>query len=160
MEGLFCGKRLDNGAWVYGCYVRQYGGHMIYLAGADDDGFEYYHVDPMTVRPFTGLFDCTKWEELTIEEQALFLYTIDGVQRTREDWKGRPIFQGDIVKHYNKIDVGEPDAFDIGEIYWQEDTCEFIRTSARYKRDFRIGSDCIYKIIGNIYDNKVEDFCK
>ena len=158
MDGLFCGKRLDNGKWVCGYYVHQHGAHEIYLPGVDDDGFDRYHVDPETVRPFTGLYDCTKWEELTTEEQAMFLYPLDGWQRSKDEWKGRPIFRGDIVKHYTRYHYNDPKRYDIGEIYWNKSECEFLRTGQKCRRGFSIGDDCVYKIIGNIYDNKLEEF--
>ncbi len=157
MKGLFCGKRLDNGKWVYGYYVHQHGSHEIYLPGMDDNGFDRYHVDPDTVRPFTGVYDCTKWEELTTEEQALFLYPLDGWQRSKDEWKGRPIFCGDIVQHFNRVGIGDPDSFEIGAIYWQEETCKYMRT-CEADNHCEVRTYCTYKIIGNIYDNLMGDF--
>ena len=56
-EILFRGKRVDNGEWVYGHYVHQYGADMIYLPdGVDREyGFDYYHIIPETVGQYTGL---------------------------------------------------------------------------------------------------------
>ena len=158
MEGLFCAKRKNIDEWVCGSYVRQYGKHMIYLEGADDDGFEYYHVDPETVRPFTGLYDCTKWEELTTEEQARFLYQYDGTQRSKEDWKGRPIFCGDIVKHFFRVGVYDIRSFDVGAIFWDDQKAKFMRTSNLDLCDYAVSTECAYKVIGNICDNKTTDF--
>lgn len=158
MKGLCCGKRKDNGKWVYGYYAHQYGEHVIYLPGLDDEGWDHYEVDPETVRYFTGIYDCTKWDELTTEEKALFLYPLDGGKRSKEDWKGRPIFCGDIVKHYYYICLGDPDTFEIGAIYWHDKQCRFMRTSSEDDEDYAISPDCAYKVIGNIYDNKVTDF--
>ena len=157
MRGLFCAKRIRDGKWVYGYYVHQYESHEIFLPGLDDEGFDRYHVDPETVRPFTGLYDCTPWEELTTEEQALFLYPLEGGKRSREDWRGRPIFKGDIVKHFNMIGLGKPDEYEIGAIYWHEETCKFKRT-VKDDNDCEVRTYCKYKIIGNIYDDKLEDF--
>ena len=58
-EILFRGKRIDNGEWVYGSYVEQYGAHEIYLTdGVDSEyGFDRYHVDPSTVGQYTGMTD-------------------------------------------------------------------------------------------------------
>ena len=57
-EILFRGKT-DNGEWVYGHYVYQYGAHMIYLPDGTDReyGFDYHHIIPETVGQFTGLTD-------------------------------------------------------------------------------------------------------
>ena len=56
-------------------------------------------VKPETVGQFTGLYDNTKWEDLSTEEQAEFLYPTNGGKRKKEEWKGKPIFEGDICKH-------------------------------------------------------------
>lgn len=56
-EIKFRGKRVDNGEWVYGYYVNQYGAHSIYLPDGADGIFDAYHVIPETVGQFTGLTD-------------------------------------------------------------------------------------------------------
>lgn len=58
-EILFRGKRIDNGEWVYGYYVHQYGADMIYIHCTEEtkDGLDYYHVYEETVGQFTGLYD-------------------------------------------------------------------------------------------------------
>lgn len=43
-------------------------------------------------RQFTGLYDATKWEELTDAEQEQWLK-----HHSKDDWKGKPIFEGDII---------------------------------------------------------------
>lgn len=58
-EILFRGKRLDDGEWVYGSFVEQYGAKEIYLPdGVDSEhGFDHYHVLPESVGQYTGLKD-------------------------------------------------------------------------------------------------------
>ena len=51
-EILFRGKRLNNGEWVEGYFIRQYGSNEIITA---DD--EMYHITPETVGQYTGLTD-------------------------------------------------------------------------------------------------------
>lgn len=41
---------------------------------------------------FTGMYDGTKWDDLTPEEQLDWL-----AEHSAADWKGRPIFEGDVV---------------------------------------------------------------
>ena len=58
-EILFRGKRVDNGEWVEGYYVHQYGADMIYIPDevSGEYGFEYYHINPETIGQYTGLCD-------------------------------------------------------------------------------------------------------
>lgn len=58
-EILFRGKCVDDGKWVYGHYVYQYGANIIYLPDGVDEygGFDYYHINPETVGQYTGLTD-------------------------------------------------------------------------------------------------------
>lgn len=115
--GLYRGKRRDNGEWVEGAYYKQtlyYGDpcekHYIITSteSLDNDyNLEYYEVDPETVGEYTGVYDNTKWEDLTKEEKEKFYYenySEDGktikypnVESIKHLWKGKPIFEGDIV---------------------------------------------------------------
>ena len=84
----FRGKRKDNGEWVYG-YYEQFRG-IDYIR--DSEGF-IHEVTRESVGQFTGLYDSTKWEELTEKEQKAWLAT----GKTKEEWKGKEIYEGDIV---------------------------------------------------------------
>lgn len=50
-------------------------------------------VDRETVGEFTGLYDNALWERATPEEQQRWLK-----HHTKDDWKGREIYEDDIVK--------------------------------------------------------------
>lgn len=91
------------------------------------NGKEYVKVDPSTVGQFTGLIDKN----------------------------GKKIFEGDIVRHYNKVEIGEPDTFVIGKIFWQDKRASFYRTTDEQDNwDYRpIDDSCVYEVIGNIHDN-------
>ena len=77
-EYLFQGKKVDNGEWVYGHYVHQYGAHMIYLPdGVDREyGFDYYHIYPESVGQYTGM------NEFVAADSSY----------------NKPLFEGDIVE--------------------------------------------------------------
>ena len=123
-EILFRAKRLNNGEWVYGSYVNQYGAHEIYLPDgvASEHGFSRCHVIPETVCQYTGL----------------------------TDKNGRKIFEGDIVEGnseyftythpYGKV------VYDGGQYLISfDDVLEDIECLGAWANDI--------EIIGNIYDN-------
>ena len=57
-EIKFRGKRLDNGEWVYGYYVKSPTGDRIYWQPFKEATSNTYHnVDPSTVGQYTGLKD-------------------------------------------------------------------------------------------------------
>ena len=53
-EIKFRGKRLDNGEWVYGCYIFSSGQGLIHEV---DSGRRVWTVKPETVGQFTGFLD-------------------------------------------------------------------------------------------------------
>lgn len=135
-EISFRGKRTDNGEWVTGTpFIFADRCKMIQAVAVHpdfvDEGNVYYSegfpVDPKTVDQFTGL----------------------------TDKNGKKIFDGDIIRHYNRISAGEPEAFEVGKIYWNDRFCSWARTTDRevHWGYVRICNDCVYEVIGNIHDN-------
>lgn len=133
-EVLFRGKRVDNGEWVYGFYVRIGKSHFIFtgklkIVGLNVD-FECYEVIPETVGQFTG--------EL--------------------DFNGKKIFEGDIVKNSCCVTLRSGD----NENKWD---CTIMGVVTFRKGGFWVKSSEFdfpvsneYEVIGNIHDNKLEDF--
>lgn len=141
-EILFRGQHVDTKKWYYGFPVQQYGTTCIYLPeGSDSEyGMDYIYVIPETIGYFTGLYDSTKWEELTESEQMEWLKT-----HTSNEWKGKRIFEGDVVIGRRGY-CGNPN-IPMGDI-------KFI--VSWYKGGFdRLSDSDFYefKVLGNVHDN-------
>ena len=129
--------------WVYGAY----GNHTSFDAmiidrpyltsNSDLSALNFWVVDPATVGQFTGLYDATKWEALSESEQEEWLET-----HTADEWKGRKIFEGDIVKikHIDKFGVVE----------WQTLEARYLVFTGG---DWFTMDEWTYEVIGNIHDN-------
>lgn len=88
--GLYRGKRVDNGEWIEGYYVRLFDGkgdvsHRIYSGYAETDCGEFYpdwfEVDPDTIGECTGLKD--KKNGKLIFEGDIFDWRYAGVKDYR-----------------------------------------------------------------------------
>jgi len=120
---LLKGWNEERGMWVYGSLVVEaiQNKKNYYIADLDvrvdieDDASAFlqglYKVDPVSVSQFTGFFDDTGWDTLTVEDKEVYkwLYDTLGLQL----WRGQLIFGGDILDGV--------DAFDEqirGKVYW------------------------------------------
>ena len=127
-EILFRGKRIDTGEWAEGFYC---GGNerktlrpCIFVYIPDRQSYDCQDIIPETVGQYTGLKD------------------IHGVK----------IFEGDIIKQYEKTQFGDP-VSDFGLVKWDNKECMLFRTSTRIGKDRLVTSRDIYEVVGNIYDN-------
>lgn len=95
---------------------------------------------------FTGEYDSTEWEELSQEEKYTFLK-----QHPEEEWYGRKIFEGDILKCVAlSNDHHQKGAIVISPVeVWEGNACLSITHTPIYP--FCI--DHTLTIIGNIHDN-------
>lgn len=156
-ETLFKGKRKDNGEWVYG-HLADDNLIVVWDKTKEPYGYEEYQVDPETVGQFTGLTDSTKWEQLTVQEQEDWLKTTyiadDGSNKnnTQETWRGKKIFEGDILK------CGSETQF---VVQWDSDPAGFVFydfvSSRFHDGEIKVrpwGTLCDgVEVIGNIHDN-------
>ena len=121
-EILFRGQNKDNKEWSCGFLFgdgliessRKFIGGIViedYKGNADDrfdiTGIDFCEVIPETIGQYTGLHDSTKWEQLSEDEKKKFLSEWnykEQRQNIKEDWNGRKIFEGDIVRSKGKYD--------------------------------------------------------
>lgn len=134
---LFRGKRIDNGEWVIGnriddgvtgqVFIHTVGNSVNESDKVGEEGclqFVTFEVAPATICQCTGL----------------------------KDKNGNLIWENDIVKHYN--DDAHPESYCTGTVLWDENYAGFYRTSKEYGLSKpRINSDCIYEVVGNVFDN-------
>lgn len=148
-EILFKGRRVDTGEWIDGDLCRTpEEGCCIVVAGSYEEpehGYkecltERVRVDPEMVCQFTGLYDSTKWQDLTESEREQ--WTRSGSMPS--EWNGKRIFEGDVAKlkhctaHYTCTWAPEAACF-----YWR---CNVTNDHSNIHHEA--------EIIGNIHDKK------
>lgn len=130
-EILFRGKRVDNGEWVEGYYVKathhwhEHGVHEDWIVGGATQNGGWlsfnnrYAVVAETVGQFTGVIDRT----------------------------GKKIFEGDIVNSWNS--VGDLDV-ECETVEWSELFCSW--ETGKCKGLYGENTVKHYEVVGNVYD--------
>ena len=177
-EILFKAKRIDNGEWVEGDLIQtNYLGKIRGWISAKNDAtrlrviatkytdWRAVEVNTDTICQYTGLTDSTKWEELTKEEQSDFLSKWNSKEdrkNTVDDWKGRQIWENDIVKKhfYTDYDAYANSEEYTGKVEYLDCAWNIVYTQNAHKCvspifmaiEFKDAKH--YEVIGNIFDNK------
>lgn len=106
--------------------------------------------DDFELMQFTGLFDATQWGDLSEKEQLGFV--TDGKGYTSDDWRGKEIYEGDIVKVNKEVaeSISEPK---IVSIIWDEKDGAFFTSNHRYLWLVATKAYNNCEVIGNIWEN-------
>lgn len=149
-DEIILNNKVVKGEWKQG-FVFKTNEHTYigYANQYDDDLFYspaniFSEVIPETICAWTGLYDNTKWEELSDSER----FSSENYNKEK-DWKGRKIFENDVIT---------VSYFECGNLYNEETTVTYKNGSWSpfnwvYSCD---GCDCSLsiksvKIIGNIF---------
>lgn len=177
MKAIYKGKRIDTKEWITGFVIIGQIASVILnheriirtKNKSPKDNFKFFRVIPSSVRHFTGLYDSTKWNSLTENEQDLFTISLkDKSIPASEQWKGKMIFEGDIIKLDDNADIVKgTEMYDPEDVihclvYWDEDRAMFYdrrledgeSTSGYVNGDISCLTDGI--IVGNDFDTPDE----
>lgn len=167
---LYKAKRIVDGKWVYGDLLSISSNRKYIVTSVDEHeaagpGETFWIdclctlIDPDTVCKFTGIYDCTEWSQLSYLEQIEFLDSWNWQEKRKnnaEDWKGRMIWDNDIVQFkHSRIYTGS---------YFRNYKIEYVNSSCRFGLRFINGSihfPCkagtvkmnAVRVIGNVFDD-------
>lgn len=154
--------------WAYGGVFPQEKGGSFAIIYQQKPKIAKLTVYADTVSEFTGLFDSTKWDELTEQEKTGFLEFY-----SENEWKGKPIFEGDIVSA-TRTPLQENERSVLGEVIFENGTFKLRIFCNVLKGDFFMIANLdangdkptafamennflfrgyTFKVVGNIYDN-------
>ena len=145
-----------DGTWVEGYLCDE---NYIYSPKLKQE----FLIDPETVCQYTGLTDNTKWEQLSEREKKKFLSKWNYKKERRnikEDWNGRKIFEGDIVRDiFNGSVIGIVKYGEYRNTFNDDEHGGHVGFYVEWKekRDL-LRKDLVYwvknsEFIGNIFDN-------
>ena len=131
---LFKAKRIDNGEWVTGQYVKgldMYDKEVhlifepttIFYSSGETDGWS--EIDPSTICQCTGL----------------------------KDKNGKLIWENDVVCYWDayRTENGQAEANCDGKVIWDDETISFQVTNRLSAESYEVLGEC--SVIGNVFDN-------
>lgn len=144
-EILYRGKEKRTKKWIDGGYFLYK--KTTYCIKED------YDAHPGNDVPCIGFNEPTDWG---LPNRAIMTPIIPGTESQFigiYDIKNVPIFEGDILKHYNNYQG--PDSYDICTVVYSEDDCCFYgKQKSQSGTNFaRLWKSNKYEVIGNIWDN-------
>ena len=183
-RGIFKAKRITHHgkikpkAWVDGAYTPacatgsyprnpHLNDDKTYPAIYAKHYFGFIPVDPTTICESTGLYDATKWDELTDDEKRAWLRPHFLIERRAEDWLGKLIFENDLLRWTPPDD---PSVYTHGSVNSDQNVVRWMRGGfviATENDVLPIGDEVQasdgfgngpadklveWKVIGNIYD--------
>jgi hypothetical protein len=111
-----------------------------------------YNPDRFIVEQWTGLYDGTKWEQLTEAERKAWL----DKGKTKEEWPGKMIFEGDIVKFLDGGIDHSGDAWECenrGVVTYNDNYPRFYIDAEIESVDYEeIWDDIV--VLGNVHEHK------
>lgn len=129
--------------------------HSVYNGRNNDIVWARIGYNDVVLMQYTGLNDTTRWEQLRSEEQQRWLE--EGC--TPEEWRGKEIYDGDIVR-WHIFDIGdEASQWQTMVIYWHTDKCAWwmeqlttVAFGVNYKPLEKNTVKKGIKVIDNIYE--------
>ena len=91
-------KGICDDKWVSGDLIHE--GEDLFIKNASG----LFKVEKESVSEFTGMTDCTEWDELEPDEKAMFEADFD-INKIAEEWDGIPINTNDILICDNIFDA-------------------------------------------------------